>query len=315
MVFRLDLCGILCLFFTYLIVLYADYVVIFCLIRPVLKNSISAILNTVAFNLIAFLLSLCHLSAVFCDPGLISLTQFPLKFNGLAAEKPVGWSACTRCSIFRPPRAHHCRICGRCVRRMDHHCPWINNCVGEYNQKYFVLFLCYVGILCIYALILIVVCRAVVSTEETASHPDTLIVAHTVILVAICCLFGLFVLAVLSDQYKSIVEDETPIEALQARTNRIRDPTTNINVDVEANHVHRRRLSKRQLFREIFGDGPVYLWFLPCHHLFKPGPCNDPVILMRHTPHQQPQRTQLPQVQVLTDSPPDSDSSTDFSSF
>lgn len=38
--------------------------------------------------------------------------------------KREDWTMCTRCEAYRPPRAHHCRICKRCIRRMDHHCPW-----------------------------------------------------------------------------------------------------------------------------------------------------------------------------------------------
>ena len=57
---------------------------------------------------------------------------------------------CNRCVIVKPDRAHHCSICARCVLKMDHHCPWVNNCVCFHNYKFFMLFLGYALFYCLF---------------------------------------------------------------------------------------------------------------------------------------------------------------------
>ncbi|XP_045784844.1 palmitoyltransferase ZDHHC16 isoform X2 [Maniola jurtina] len=52
-------------------------------------------------------------------------------------------SICKKCISPKPPRTHHCSVCDRCVLCMDHHCPWLNNCVGYYNARYFFLYMAY----------------------------------------------------------------------------------------------------------------------------------------------------------------------------
>ncbi|KAJ3857942.1 DHHC palmitoyltransferase-domain-containing protein [Lentinula lateritia] len=54
---------------------------------------------------------------------------------------------CRKCGQQKPERSHHCRICNRCVLKYDHHCPVrINQCVGLYNERHFVLFMAYLCI-------------------------------------------------------------------------------------------------------------------------------------------------------------------------
>jgi palmitoyltransferase len=47
------------------------------------------------------------------------------------------YNLCPKCCVHRTSRARHCQCCNRCVEKFDHHCPWLNNCIGARNLGLF----------------------------------------------------------------------------------------------------------------------------------------------------------------------------------
>ena len=50
---------------------------------------------------------------------------------------------CLKCRIVKPDRCSHCKSCQKCILKRDHHCPWLNKCIGFSNQKYYICMLSY----------------------------------------------------------------------------------------------------------------------------------------------------------------------------
>ena len=59
---------------------------------------------------------------------------------------------CNKCYSIKVKGVHHCNECHKCVYNRDHHCGWFNNCIGQFNQKFFLLFILYLFIFSILSL-------------------------------------------------------------------------------------------------------------------------------------------------------------------
>ncbi|XP_057979180.1 probable protein S-acyltransferase 15 [Malania oleifera] len=126
-------------------------------------QSSAGILNALIFTFLAFLCGFSFFVCVLADPGHVPSSYVPdIEDSDVSDQEPkkIGRHVryCDKCHTYKPLRAHHCRVCRKCILRMDHHCLWINNCVGYWNYKAFVILVLYAAIGSMYSTVMIVNC-------------------------------------------------------------------------------------------------------------------------------------------------------------
>lgn len=175
---RIIIAKSLSLFYLTIFLIFTTCSMFFVFDCPYIFVHISPAIPIIAVILFLFTMS-CFFHTAFSDPGIIPRARpdeaaYTEQFihdqydNGTTQQQrvrppprtkeilinniPVKIKYCFTCLMFRPPRASHCSVCDNCVDCFDHHCPWVGNCVGRRNYRYFYMFILSFSLLCIYVL-------------------------------------------------------------------------------------------------------------------------------------------------------------------
>lgn len=90
---------------------------------------------------------------------------------------------CDYCEIHPPLRSKHCEDCKLCVRKYDHHCPWLETCIGERNHRYFWWFLLTTAVLIIWTFVIIWESFVTEKTWSDWFHTNIVLFLDTIVLV------------------------------------------------------------------------------------------------------------------------------------
>ena len=166
------------------------------------------------------------------------------------------------CRSVKPPMAHHCKRCGRCVMRMDHHCPWVSNCIGLKNIKFFLLFNFYVILLTLFNIadytINLVLHILLGERPLAALVPDrinAILLGTNAILTVI---FLLFSFSLFYNQINMLKEQTSKIDVLKGseEKQKIKD-----SLEKKIPFIRRNKTTSEKL-ADVMGDGGVSIWWL-----------------------------------------------------
>ncbi|KAF8021579.1 hypothetical protein BT93_G1893 [Corymbia citriodora subsp. variegata] len=147
------------IFAVFLLMGFVYYVTLFVSIEDwVGLRSSDGSFHASVFSFLAFYSLFSFFVCVLTDPGRVPSSYVPDVEDRELSDQEFRRNVkhqrkCEICSTYKPQRCHHCRTCRRCVLRMDHHCQWINNCVGYWNYKAFFILVFFATVASIYSMV------------------------------------------------------------------------------------------------------------------------------------------------------------------
>eukprot|EP00934_Nitzschia_sp_Nitz4_P008364 Nitzschia sp. Nitz4//scaffold8_size234185//12266//13635//NITZ4_001230-RA/size234185-augustus-gene-0.254-mRNA-1//-1//CDS//3329559725//8354//frame0 len=160
--FSLDPCGLAGVFCSFGVHMFALWTIVSHLIAA---NLFSTAIFLLVYVPIAMLALWSLYMAFSTNPGAVPMGARPLvtvkradSNSNANGGRQRALRRCHKCNDnFKPNRAHHDSVTGRCIVKFDHFCPWVGNAVGALNHKFFVLFVGYTMCTCIVSLFLILI--------------------------------------------------------------------------------------------------------------------------------------------------------------
>ncbi|KAJ7256825.1 DHHC palmitoyltransferase-domain-containing protein [Mycena haematopus] len=237
---------------------------------------------------LTFLIFSALIVCVARDPGPVMLDD-PQNSDNAEAEALMtphdDYSAagkwCRKCWGPKPDRAHHCSICGRCVLKMDHHCPWLGaKCIGHRTYPAFLHFILCITLLGIY--IAAVCASALWHAFEDPGRMNELMPLHGIFLTFYAIVFALVMGSFYGYHIYLVFINQTTIENLSPflilrhlpplpRTGHdLSDPPLEPELSrgqrrlVRDAHEHIRLydVGWRKNFRQVFGWNRPYGWVI-----------------------------------------------------
>lgn len=125
---------------TLLVFILAAYLVVIPAFQPVVQLPLYV---TISVLLVVHVTS--HVAALLIDPAdtelrKISTRKVVPEFDRTKHSHVIENGRCHLCNIkTSSTRTKHCSVCNKCIEKFDHHCKYLNQCVGKQNYVPFLM--------------------------------------------------------------------------------------------------------------------------------------------------------------------------------